>query len=48
MAIQFRIHSDKIQFSHSVMSDSLRPMSHSTAGLPVHHQLSEYTQAHVH
>ena len=32
------------QFSCSVMSDS----SHSTPGLPVHHQLPESTQTHVH
>ena len=24
------------------------PMNHSTPGLPVHHQLLEFTQAHVH
>ena len=24
------------------------PMNHSTAGLPVHHQLPEFTQTHVH
>ena len=36
------------QFSHSVMSDSLHPMNHSTPGLPVHHQLPEFTQTHVH
>ena len=24
------------------------PMNHSTPGLPVHHQLPEFTQAHVH
>ena len=24
------------------------PMNHSTPGLPVHHQLSEFTQTHVH
>ena len=24
------------------------PMHHSTPGLPVHHQLPEFTQAHVH
>ena len=24
------------------------PMNHSTPGLPVHHQLSEFTQIHVH
>ena len=24
------------------------PMNHSTPGLPVHHQLPEFTQTHVH
>ena len=33
------------QFSHSVVSD---PMNHSTPGLPVHHQLPDFTQTHVH
>ena len=37
-----------VQFSRSVMSDSLQPMKHSTPGLPVHHQLLEFTQTHVH
>ena len=32
------------QFSHSVMSDSLQPHD----GLPVHHQLPEFTQTHGH
>ena len=32
-----------VQFSHSVMSDSLPPINHSTLGLPVHHQLPEST-----
>ena len=38
-----------VQFSCSVMSDSLRPhgLQH-TLGLPVHHQLPEFTQTHVH
>ena len=31
-----------VQFSRSVMSDSLQP------GLPVHHQLPEFTQTHIH
>ena len=36
-----------VQFSHSVVSDSLQ--SHcSTPGLPVHHQLPEFTQTHIH
>ena len=37
-----------VQFSHSAVSNSLRPMNHSTPGLPVHHQLPELTQTHVH
>ena len=36
------------QISRSVVSDSLRPMNHSTPGLPVIHQLPEFTQTHVH
>ena len=31
-----------VQFSRSVMSDYLQP------GLPVHHQLPEFTQTHIH
>ena len=37
-----------VQFSRSVVSDSLRPMNRSTPGLPVHHQHPEFTQSHVH
>ena len=37
-----------IQFSHSVVSVSLQPKNRSTPGLPVHHQLPESTQTHVH
>ena len=37
-----------VQFSHSVVSDSLWPMDCSTPGLPVHHQLPEFIQTHVH
>ena len=37
-----------VQFSCSVMSDSLRPMNHSMPGLPVHQHLPEFTQTHVH
>ena len=37
-----------VHFSCSVVSDSLRPMNHSTPGLPVHHQLPGPTQTHVH
>ena len=37
-----------VQFSRSAVSDSFDPKSHSTPGLPVHHQLPEFTQTHVH
>ena len=37
-----------VQFSLSVVSDSLDPMDCTTPGLPVHHQLPEFTQTHVH
>ena len=36
-----------VQFSRSVMSTSLRPHGRSMPGLPVHHQLPEFTQTHV-
>ena len=34
--------------SVTVVSDCLRPMNCSMPGLPVHHQLLEFTQTHVH
>ena len=37
-----------VQFSHSVVSDSLWPVDCSMTGFPVHHQLLELTQTHVH
>ena len=37
-----------VQFSRSVVSDSLRPHESQHARLPVHHQLPEFTQTHVH
>ena len=37
-----------VQFSHSVAFNSLWPMDCSMPGLPVHHQLLEFTQTHVH
>ena len=37
-----------VQFSRSVTSDSLQPLNCSMPGLPVHHQLPEFTQTHVH
>ena len=36
-----------VQFSYSVVSDTLRPMNSSTPGFPVHHQLLESNQTHV-
>ena len=40
------IHS--VQFSCSVVSNSLQPHESSMPGLLVHHQLPEFTQTHVH
>ena len=37
-----------VQFSCLVVSDSWNPMNRSTPGLPVHHQLPEFTQTHLH
>ena len=37
-----------VQFNRSVISDSCDPINHSMPGLPVHHQLPEFTQTHVH
>ena len=37
----------KLKFSCSVVPDSLGPMNCSTPGLPVHHQLPDFTQTHV-
>ena len=37
-----------VQFSHSVMSNSLWSMNHSTTGLIFHQQLLKLTQIHVH
>ena len=37
-----------VQFSHSVVFNSLPPHGLHMPGLPVHHQLPEFTQTHVH
>ena len=37
-----------VQFSRSVVSTLCDPMNCSTPGLPVQHQLPEFTQTHVH
>ena len=38
---------DSVQFSRSVVSDSLWPMNSSTPGFPDHHQLPEFTITHA-
>ena len=43
VSIQF----SSVQFSRSIVSDSCDPMNCSMPGLPVHHQLPEFTQTHV-
>ena len=44
------LHSSSVQFSSVAQScpTLCNPMNHSTPGLPVHHQLLESTQTHVH
>jgi len=46
--VRTRYSFSSVQFSCSVMSDSLRSHDCSTPGFPVHHQLLEFTQTHVH
>jgi len=48
--MRFIIYISSVQFS-SVTQSCLtlcNPMNHSTPGLPVHHQLPEFTQTHIH
>ena len=50
---QFTKHTFKISYLHSVQLTQscptlCNPMNHSTPGFPVHHQLLEFTQTHVH
>ena len=44
----FRISLHSVQFSCSVMSDSLQPHGLGTPGFPVPHQLPRLAQTHVH
>ena len=37
-----------VQFIRSVVSDLYDPMNRRTPGLPVHHQLPDFTQTHIH
>ena len=47
MSLVIICHHQSVQFSRSVLSDSLQPHDFSTPGFPVHHQLPEFTQTHV-
>ena len=38
----------KVQFSQSVMSNTLWPVECSTPGFPIHHQLPELAQTYIH
>ena len=44
----FGVWMSSVQFSRSVMSDLCNPMNCGMPGLPVHHQLPEFTQTYVH
>ena len=50
MNTEIVVHIHNIQFSLVAQSclTLCNPMNHSTPGLPVHHQLQEFTQTHVH
>jgi len=48
IAMIYFSHSYSVQFSCSVVSDSLQPQRLQQPGLPVHHQLPELAQTHVH
>ena len=50
MKISSKLLSSSVQFSSVTQSCPILcdPMNHSTPGLPVHHQLLEFTQTHVH
>ena len=42
------VHFSSVWFSHSVVSNSLQHKDSSTPGFPVHHQLLDFIQTHVH
>ena len=50
LIIQLLCTKPSVQFSSVIQScpTLCNPMNHSTPGLPVHHQLPEFTQTHVH
>ena len=48
LSIQYIIRSDQIRSVTQSCPTLCHPMNRSTSGLPVHHQLPEFTQTHVH
>ena len=50
VCIQLHMYISSVQFSSGIQLcvTLCDPMNHSTPGLPVHHQLPEFTQTHVH
>ena len=50
LLLERRVMTNLIQFSSVAQScpTLCNPMNHSTPGLPVHHQLPEFTQTHIH
>ena len=46
----FNLHAESVQFSSVALSCQTLcdPMNRSMPGLPVHHQLPEFTQTHAH
>ena len=46
--LYFLIRSDQIRSVTQLCPTLCDPMNHSTPGLPVHHQLPEFTQTHIH
>ena len=48
LALNYKSYLVSVQFSHWVVSNSLQPHGLQHTGLPVHHQLPEFTQTHVH
>ena len=47
-SVQFSSVSDQIRSVAQSCPTPSNPMNHGTPGLPVHHQLPEFSQTHVH
>ena len=48
LSYSYRNRHSSVQFSRSACPTLCDPMNRSTPGLPVHHQLPEFTQTHIH